>query len=276
MRQEQARAQQRHHRQPEGQPHAGTQAPDAREQEPDQEQVGARERRQERRDQAPVRVAVACVVDEVLGQIREAAAVLEPELVGEPASGPRARAPPRQRDRVDVDDAERGHPAGGRDDGGVDAAALPLPQIEAAAEQVAGDREQVLAHAQDDAAMGRRPSEQVLGQEPVHDHAGPVGQRQPVEEERPEASRAVPDEDDREPQRQQRLLPGGDDLERGAPQALLPEQRHDQVVECQPHHERVQEPDGVDPPGQPDDPGGRPHSGPTATSVRPRLTIRTG
>ena len=127
-------------------------------------------------------------------------------------------APPGERDRVDVDEPEERH-ARRRSRGSSPPSRRSVAprQREAAAEEVAGDREQVLAHPEHDAAVGRGAAEPVLGQEPVDDDDGAVGEREPVDRGSGGSgatarSRRTSDE----PEREQRLLPGGDDLERGA------------------------------------------------------------
>ena len=98
-----------------------------------------RERREERRDEPPQRMLVPRVVDEVLRQAREAL-VVEPELVREPARRARA-APPGERDRVDVDQAEGGDAPGRRERASRPDGARPRTrEIEPAPEEVRARR----------------------------------------------------------------------------------------------------------------------------------------
>ena len=91
------REQRRHRRQPARPPSPRRSDEDRREQE-----VRRGERAEEGRDEPAQRPLVARVVDPVLGQVREPA-VVEPELVPEPARHARV-APRLQRDGVDVDE----------------------------------------------------------------------------------------------------------------------------------------------------------------------------
>ena len=110
MRPEQAGEEQGRERNPDDEPRPEPKEPCGHEQERRDENVGGRERREEHRDEPPERMLVARVVDEVLRETGEPL-VVEPELIGEPP-GRAGAPPPRERDRVDVDEAE------GRDGGG--------------------------------------------------------------------------------------------------------------------------------------------------------------
>src|SRR5947208_3041904 len=121
----------------------------------------------------------------------------------------------------------------------------------------------VVARADDDAAMRRMPAEPALRQQRPDDDDGRVRERGDVAPTPPERPpRAEPDDGER--QREERLLPRGDDIQRATAHAGVPELRHHEVMQREPHDEHVEDPDGP------------PHTGPTATSVRPRLSTRTG
>src|SRR6266545_1688685 len=89
-------------------------APRPEQEQRDDEQVRRGEWGQERRDEPSQRTLVARVVDEVFRQPRKSL-VVEPELLAEPAGGA-GIAPPLERDRVDVDEAEGRDGAAGADD----------------------------------------------------------------------------------------------------------------------------------------------------------------
>src|SRR5205823_5003594 len=163
----------------------------------------------------------------------------------------------------DVDESEHRETRRGREDRRADAAELRLGERETAAEEVGGDRDQVVARADDDAAMRGLPAEPALRQQRPDGDDSRVRERSDVAPAPPKRPpRAEPD--DRERQREERLLPRGDGVQRPGAHARVPELRHHQVVQREPHHEHVEGPDRP------------PHAGPTATSVRPRLSTRTG
>ena len=113
-------------------------------------------------------------------------------------------------------------------------------------------------------ARGRLAVEPALRQQPVDDDDRRVREREPVGPER-ERQRARADQRDGERAQQQHVLPGGDDVERGAAHADASQSsRHDEVVEREPDDED----DERDP--------GEALAHVIATSVMPRLTIRTG
>jgi hypothetical protein len=121
-----------------------------------------------------------------------------------------------------------------------------------------------MADAEQDALVRGAAAEPVLRDQAVHDHERAVGEREPVDRCRPEAQRAVLAQDERQPEREQCLLPGRDDLERAAADPGRVQLGHREVVHREADDEDVQDPDGAS------------HAGPAATSVIPRLTILTG
>src|SRR5262249_13401239 len=129
--------------------------------------------------------------------------------------------------------------------------------------EVSGDRDKVVPRADDDAAVGRLAGEPALRQERPDDDDGGVREREhvaPAPGERP--PRACPDDDERDGE--QHLLPRRHDVERASAPTGVPELGHHEVVHRKPHDEDVEHPDGAS------------HSGPTATSVAPRFSTRTG
>ena len=108
-----------------------------------------------------------------------------------------------------------------------------------APEHVRRDGEQVVAEREQLAARGRLAAEPVLGKEPVEDDDRGVREREQVDDQdRGHASGGEEGGGDRGDE--ERLLPGGDDVERRAAHARFPELRHDQVVERQPDREHEQ------------------------------------
>ena len=112
-------------------------------------------------------------------------------------------------------------------------------------------------------AVGRGAVEPALRQEPVEQHERGVRERKPVGPE-PERHRPRGEERHREGGGEQHVLPGGDDVERRTADAGIPQLRHHQVVRREPDDQ-----DGERDPGE-----ALAHV--IATSVRPRLTMRTG
>ena len=86
------------------------------------------------------------------------------------------------------------------------------------------------------AALRRLAVEPALRQQPVEEDERRVDEREPVGPE-PERQRARAEDRDGERGREQHVLPGGDDVERGAADAGVPELRHDEVVEREPDDE---------------------------------------
>ncbi len=113
------------------------------------------------------------------------------------------------------------------------------------------------------ATLGGRPVQPALRHEPVEEHDHGVGEGEPVGP-GPYRQRSGAEDRDGEGSGEQHVLPCGDDVERGAAKAHVPQLRHHEVVD-----------------GEPDDEHGerdarQPLAHVIATSVRPRLTIRTG
>ena len=185
MRPEEAREEERRRRDPEHEP--GPQPPEPRrgEQKGSHEHVRGCERRQEERDKPAQRVLVPGVVDEVLRQAGKTL-VVEAKLLREPARGAGV-APPRERDRVDVDQAERGDERGRGEDRRPDPPEVTLRHRESPAEEVGGNRKQIVTHAQNDAAMRGTSVEPVLRDHAPDENDGAVGEREPIDEGRAEA-----------------------------------------------------------------------------------------
>ena len=145
------------------------------------------------------------------------------------------------------------------------ARALPLRQVEPAAEEVRADREQIVTRGVENALVRRAAAEPRLRQHAVEDDERAEGERKPVGERPFERQAAARADDERERDEQQHVLPRRHDRQRRAAHAGAPEQRHHDVVQRQPDDQRVQRPD-------------RPlevHSGPIAISVMPVLITRT-
>ena len=158
-----------------------------------QQHVRRRERAEERRDEPAQRPLVAGVVDPVLGQAGEAA-VLEPELLPEPAGHTRV-APGLQGDGVDVDQPPRRDDGGDAEDQPAGDPAIAGREGDAAAEEVAGDRGQVVPDPVEDPARGGVAAEPVLRDQRVEDDDRRVREREPVDPVRPEGDPApAPDE----------------------------------------------------------------------------------
>ncbi len=189
---------------------------------------------------------------------------MKPSCSREPARGAGV-APPGERDRVDVDQAERGDERGRGEDRRPDPPEVTLRHRESPAEEVGGNRKQIVTHAQNDAAMRGTSVEPVLRDHAPDENDGAVGEREPIDEGRVEAQReASPTKNEDEAECEQELLPRRDDVERATADAGRPELGHREVVQRQADDEDLEDPDRA------------PHAGPTATSVIPRLTIRTG
>ena len=103
----------------------------------------------------------------------------------------------------------------------------------------AADGQQVVAQRVELAARRRLSAEPGLRQQPPDDDDARVGQGEPV-------GPVVERDPSRAPQRrcqrgdEQHVLPRGDDVERGAADACVPGERHDEVVRGQPDREREQ------------------------------------
>ena len=115
------------------------------------------------------------------------------------------------------------------------------------------------------ATLRRGPVQPALGQEPVERRRAP--RRASASRSAQSRTGSGPRTEDRDGERggEQHVLPGGDDVERGAADADVPQLRHDEVVDREPDDE-----DGERDARQ----AALAHV--IATSVRPRLTIRTG
>ena len=113
------------------------------------------------------------------------------------------------------------------------------------------------------APRGRLAVEPALRHEPVGDDDHAVGEGEPVGPEEV-GERARDREGGDEGDEEQRLLPRGDDVQRGVAHAGLPEEGHREVVQRQPDDEDEQR--------DAREPGGHV----LATSVSPRFEIRTG
>ena len=179
------------------------------------------------------RLLVPRVVDEVLGQAREAL-VGEPELIAEPAGRARV-APPRERDRVDVQEPEGGDTRGGREDRRSEPPQVGSGQLEPATEEVGPDRDEIVAQPVEDALVRRAAAEPALRDQRVDD-----------DEDRRSASAsqsvALPSNGSRprarttstSAEREQHLLPGRDDRQSRPAHARVPELGHHDVVEREP------------------------------------------
>ena len=109
----------------------------------------------------------------------------------------------------------------------------------------------------------RLAAEPGLRQQPVDDDHDAVGERQPVGPEQPrDGAHGGERRDERD--QQQHVLPRRGDGERRVAHSRLPEERHRQVVEREPHDEDEQR-----------DPG-QAIAHVVATSVMPRFEMRTG
>ena len=144
-----------------------------------------------------------------------------------------------------------------------EAAPLRRREDEQAAEEVGAHGQQVVTERVELAAGRRLTAEPRLGQQPPHHDDARVREGEPVG---PVIERDASGAPQRHRERgdEQHVLPGGEDVERRAAHAGVPGQRHDEVVHGQPHREHEQ-----------------PHPGEAgahaiATSVMPRLTMRTG
>ena len=227
------------------------------------QQVARRERREKRRGEPAEDHAAAFVVDEVLGQPREAA-VGEPELVAEPA---RRLAPPGERYEVDVDETVGGNRRGSEQHRPAEPGALRRGQPQPPAEEVREHRQQVVPRAVEDALVRRAAAEHRLRDQRIRDDEGAEEQREPIDQQQLEVTPAQTPEDDRERTEQQQILPGGNGRQPPAAHARAVELRHDEVVQRQPDDQDVQRPDRTA--------SLTAHAGPTAISVIPLLSTRT-
>ncbi len=191
---------------------------------------------------------------------------VEPELVPEPVRHARVP-PPLQGDEVDVGEPPRRDADGGGGDRETGEAPLPWRQRQQAAEEVGEDGEQVVPKREELAARRRLSAEPALGEQPVQDDESGVDECQPVGPER-HGQRARRPQPNGERDEEQRVLPRRDDVERAACHAPLREKRHRKVVQRQTDDERDER--------ESRQPLGEPAAHAIATSVRPRLTIRTG
>src|SRR6185295_5498316 len=97
----------------------------------------------EGRDEPSQRPLVAGVVDPVLRQAGEPLAVVEPELLAEPARHTRVT-PGLERDRVDVDETPGRDNAGNAEDQPADSLSVAMRKRDPAPEEVRGDRRQIV------------------------------------------------------------------------------------------------------------------------------------
>src|SRR6185312_13209408 len=226
----------------------------------DDERVGGRERAQEGRDEAADRALLVRVQDPVLGQVREAA-VGEPELLVEPV-GYAGVAPPLERHEVDVDEAEHRERGADTDECHDDATPPRAIERDEAPEDVGAERQKVVTERVQLPSSGRLAVEPRLRHEPVRDDDRAVGEGEAVGPaevgDRPGGGER---EDDRS--EQENVFPGGHDIEGRVAHAGLPQQRHREVVEREPHDQDEQR-DARE--------SGR-HV--IATSIMPRLRIST-
>ena len=206
--------------------------PGGREQDRDQQHVGGGERTEEGRDEPAQRPLVPRVVDEVLRQAGKALAVIEPELLAEPA-GHSGVAPGLERDGVDVYEPPGGDDARRGEDRVADPAPIIVAERDRATEEVGGDRGQVVPEAVEDAARGRIAAEPVLRDHGVEEHERGVDEGEPVGRSRLEGDPAPPPDDGPERECEQHLLPRRDGIERDVTDAEIPQPRHRQVVEGQ-------------------------------------------
>ncbi len=186
----------------------------------DDERVRAGERREERRDEPPDGVVlVARVEHPVLGQAGEAL-VVEPELLAVP-TGDAGVAPRLQRDEREVGESDHRHDDRRHRDQAADPAALLPRESGQPAERIRGDGKEVMTKCEQLPARGRLAAEHVLRDRPVHDDHRGVGHREHVGRlDRREVPRVPRDEDERN--EEERLLPGGDHIERRSPYAEVP------------------------------------------------------
>ena len=113
------------------------------------------------------------------------------------------------------------------------------------------------------AADGRVAVEPRLREQPVEDDDRAVRQREPVGPAKAR-DRAADNERRHERHEEERLLPGGDDVERKVTDTRLPEEGHREVVDGEADEEDCERE------------AGEASGHVVATSVRPRFEIRTG
>ncbi len=190
--------------------------------------------------------------------------VVETELVGEPARG---LAPPPQRDEVDVEQPVDRNAAGGREHRPAEAATLLARQLEAAAEEVGEDRQQVVARAVEHTLVRGAAAEHRLRDQAVDDDERREREREPIDPQQLQRPAATGPEHNGERADEQHVLPGGDRRQPRPVHARAVELRHDQVVQREPDDQYVQRPDRP--------PADEAHRGPTAISVIPLLSTRT-
>ena len=227
----------------------------------DHEQVGRGERREERRGEAPEDNVAALVVDEILRQPREPL-VGEAELVLVPTA---CVPPERERDQIDVEQADRGHAGRRREDRSNQRGTFCGGEREEAAERVRLDRQKIVARGVDDTRVRRSAAERRLRDQAVDDDEAREREREPVAEDRPERPRPGGNRGGNECAREQDVLPRRENGERTAAYAGAPELRHHDVVQREADDEDVQRPDRAT----------NAHRGPTATSVIRRLSTST-
>ena len=121
-------------------------------------------------------------------------------------------------------------------DRGRKAAPLAPPRREQPPERVGRDREQVVTQREQLPSRGRLAAQRVLRDQGVDDDDDRVDGRKKVDRpKRGTAAHGPRRKSDAE--KQQRFLPGRDDVERRAAHAEVPELRHGRVVERKPDHQ---------------------------------------
>src|SRR5262249_33544301 len=123
---------------------------------------------------------------------------------------------------------------------------------------------QVLADAEQHAAVRGCAAEPSLRKQPVDDDQRAEAEGEPVDRPGPEPQGSVVAEHEQEAEGEQQLLPRRDRLEDAAADAGSVQLGHREVVDRESDHEDVEDPDGPS------------HAGPIATSVAPLRTTRTG
>ncbi len=206
------------------------------EDEADDERVRARVRGEEGRDEAPQRAVLAArVVDPVLGKPGQAL-VVQSELLAVPA-GNAGLAPGLELDERQVDETDDRDPGRDERDDRSDAAPVAPPDGRQPAERVAGDRQEVVPEREELPARRRLAAEPVLRDHRVQDDDERVAHREHVRRHgAPTTAHLHGDDDERD--EEQRLLPGGDGVQRSAANAELPELREERVVEREPDEQR--------------------------------------
>src|SRR5205823_4791815 len=213
-----------------------------RDQQGDDEQVAAAERAEERRDEAAQEVILgARVVDEVLRQPAGAVVVVA-EMVAEVVDDG-ARSPPADRDRVDVDEPDRGDGGRGAEQRPRQPTQVLAAEPQRAAEEVRTDRDEIVPRTEQDGVPAGSAAECILRDQRVDDDERGEGERERVHDPEVERQLSLPPRLDRnadERDAEQDLLPRRDDGQRGAAQAGSVERGHRRVVHREPDDEQVE------------------------------------